>query len=128
MTQPPRNNVAAVLGGCGFVGSALVRKLLDDGQYERVIVVDNLSSGSKSLLPKHPRLEDPIESDVRDLSLRAIGLPADVFYLCGAPFVPTSWSQPDATKDSNVQVLRDFLDRNAEMADSFRLVYASSGE
>ena len=45
-----------VTGGAGAIGSRLVQRLLDGGA-DRVIVVDDLSSGHEWLLPKDPRLE-----------------------------------------------------------------------
>lgn len=41
---------AIVTGGCGFIGSHLVERLIDDGH--KVIVLDNLSSGSLENLEK----------------------------------------------------------------------------
>ncbi|SKA56275.1 NAD-dependent epimerase/dehydratase family protein [Enterovibrio nigricans] len=40
-----------VTGGCGFIGSHLVESLLADGHHVRV--VDNLSTGSRSNVPRH---------------------------------------------------------------------------
>jgi UDP-glucose 4-epimerase len=44
----------AITGGAGFIGSALVRQLLDRGC--TVLVLDDLSQGSRGNLPDHPRL------------------------------------------------------------------------
>lgn len=46
--------LATVTGGCGFIGSHLVRRLLADGS--RVVVLDDFSSGQPHHLPAHPRL------------------------------------------------------------------------
>jgi UDP-glucose 4-epimerase len=43
--------VNVILGGAGFIGSNLVRFLMACG--EKVIVIDNLSNGSKDFLPKN---------------------------------------------------------------------------
>ena len=45
-----------VVGGAGFVGSNLVRRLLAGG-IERVVVVDNLLSAERSNLPADSCLE-----------------------------------------------------------------------
>ena len=39
-----------VTGGCGYIGSHMVHELVDAG--ERVIVLDNLSTGFRSALPE----------------------------------------------------------------------------
>ena len=39
---------ALVTGGAGFIGSALVRGLLSREDVERVVVVDNLLTGSEA--------------------------------------------------------------------------------
>ena len=54
-----------VTGGSGAIGSQLVRRLLGDGA-ERVVVVDDLSSGYAWLLPDDPRVE-LVTGDVCDL-------------------------------------------------------------
>ena len=46
---------ALVTGGAGFIGSNLVKKLLENGA-EKIIVIDNLSSGHKWLLPEDERI------------------------------------------------------------------------
>jgi UDP-glucose 4-epimerase len=45
---------ALVSGGCGFIGSHLVERLLADGL--EVHVLDDLSTGRMENLPKHPKL------------------------------------------------------------------------
>ncbi len=52
-----------VTGGAGFIGSVLVRRLLDAGQ--QVTVLDDLSSGSRHSLSDHPNLRF-VEGDVLD--------------------------------------------------------------
>ena len=47
-------NKVLVTGGCGFIGSHLVERLLDDGN--KVVVIDNMSVGSKKNLPVHKNL------------------------------------------------------------------------
>ena len=42
-----------VVGGAGFVGSNLVRALLDHGP-ERIVVVDNLLSAERENVPDDP--------------------------------------------------------------------------
>ena len=57
-----------IAGGAGFIGSHVVRRLLDD-QHATVTVLDNLSSGSEAYLSD--LLDDPrlrlVRADVKDL-------------------------------------------------------------
>jgi UDP-glucose 4-epimerase len=55
-----------VTGGAGAIGSRLVHLLLDSGA-ERVVVIDDLSSGYKWLLPNDPRVTLVIR-DVADIT------------------------------------------------------------
>ena len=51
-----------ITGGCGFVGTNLVNRLLQDGH--QVIVIDDLSSGYKQNLHKYTKfIEGSIEDD-----------------------------------------------------------------
>lgn len=45
-----QNNVVLVTGGAGYIGSHVVKQLVDAG--ERVVVLDNLSNGSRKALQK----------------------------------------------------------------------------
>ena len=47
-TRPDR--AWCVVGGAGFIGSTLVARLLAEDRVDRVVVLDNLSSGSRELL------------------------------------------------------------------------------
>ncbi|MEO0405612.1 MAG: NAD-dependent epimerase/dehydratase family protein [Bacteroidota bacterium] len=53
-----------VTGGAGFIGSAMVERLLRDPKME-VVAVDNLSTGYKRNIPSSPRLTF-IKCDVND--------------------------------------------------------------
>ena len=45
----------AVTGGCGFIGAAVVKRLLDEGAH-RVLVLDSLKAGRKERLPEDSRV------------------------------------------------------------------------
>jgi UDP-glucose 4-epimerase len=118
--------VAAVLGGSGFVGSALVRRLLAENRYDQILVVDDLSAGWKAPVLDEERV-DFICEDVKNVSLADLGLPNPIYYLCAAPYVPDSFDDPQQTIDRNVTTLESFLEMNfRHMPQTF--VYASSGE
>ena len=67
-----------VVGGAGFVGSALVRRLLD-ARPRRVLIVDNLLSADISNVPEHPAINF-IQGSIADDSILA-QLPRDVDYV-----------------------------------------------
>lgn len=115
----------AVFGGCGFIGSALVRKLVKLG-VDRVHVVDDLSSGREYLLPDSDRVGF-IRANAATFDLTGLGPLDCAYYLCAAPFVPDSFRNPDLTKHANVEVLHKFLVKNRHSMPS-RMIYASSGE
>lgn len=54
-----------VTGGCGFIGSHIVRSLVDQG--ERVVVFDNLSAGSRDHLPPGVTLFEGDITQIADL-------------------------------------------------------------
>jgi nucleoside-diphosphate-sugar epimerase len=61
-----------VTGGAGFIGSAVVERLLTDDH--DVVILDNFSNGSRDNLSgveSHPRLRDVIAGDVADESVVA---------------------------------------------------------
>lgn len=116
---------ALVFGGCGFIGSALVRKLLDS-EYGTVRVVDDLRHGFASNLPEDERVELQV-APAEGFELARNRLPSVIFYLCAEPFVPFSYSDPRAVYNGNVLSLGRFLD-NVPTELPTRIVYASSGE
>ena len=82
-----------VTGGAGYIGSHTVHELVDAG--ERVVVLDNLSTGFARALPA-PML--PIVGDVGDAALVA-ELIADheveaIIHFAGSTIVPESVADP----------------------------------
>lgn len=115
-----------VTGGAGFIGSALVRELLETGE-ERVGVVDNLNSGKLSNLDA---VKDRVEThlvDIRDYDeLARVFEGAEVIYhLAAIPSVPRSISEPVPSHDVNINGTFNVY-RAAQKTGVRRVVYAAS--
>ncbi|MBL8239714.1 MAG: SDR family oxidoreductase [Bryobacterales bacterium] len=115
-----------VTGGAGFIGSALVRELLANGE-SRVSVVDNLNSGKLANLEA---VKDQVEThlvDIRDYDeLARIFAGADVVYhLAAIPSVPRSIKDPIPSHDVNINGTFNVY-RAAQAAGVRRVVYAAS--
>lgn len=114
-----------VTGGAGFIGSHLVRRLLELG--ERVRVVDDFSTGHRSNLAEvEPRCE-LIEGDIRDRELvqHSVQGVESVFHLAARASVPRSVQQPLAAHEVNVTGTLNLL-LAARDAGVRRFVYSSS--
>jgi UDP-glucose 4-epimerase len=120
----PRLNV--VTGGAGFIGSALVRTLLEQGD-SQVRVVDNLLTGHAENLAELRAQIEWDRSDIRDAQAMQSALRgADVvFHLAAIPSVPRSIQDPVPSHEVNINgtfnVLRACVDAKVR-----RVVYAAS--
>jgi len=114
-----------VTGGAGFIGSALVRTLLNaDGQ---VAVIDNLLSGREKNLEEVRDRIDLHVIDIRDgAAIAPIIAGADaVFHLAAIPSVPKSIDEPRPSHDVNINGTFEVL-HAAAIGKVRRLVYAAS--
>jgi UDP-glucose 4-epimerase len=114
-----------VTGGAGFIGSHIVRRLLDDGR--RVTVIDNLSSGSRDNLADVLDRITFVEGDIRnpsDCDRACKGVDA-IFHLAALPSVPRSIKDPVACNDHNVNGTIQLLEA-ARRAGARRVVFSSS--
>ncbi len=112
-----------VTGGAGFIGSHLVRSLLDRG--DRVRVLDNLSTGSKANLAG---LEvDFIEGDIRDAAVvqQSIKDVDFIFHLAAFISVAGSMEDPLTCYTANLNGSLNVL-MQASQAGVQRVVLASS--
>jgi UDP-glucose 4-epimerase len=114
-----------VTGGAGFIGSHIVRRLLDDGR--RVTVIDNLSTGSRDNLAEVLDRITIVEGDIRnpsDCDRACKGVDA-IFHLAALPSVPRSIKDPVACNDHNVNGTIQLLEA-ARRAGARRVVFSSS--
>ncbi len=113
-----------VTGGAGFIGSHLVRALLEAG--DEVRVLDDFSTGLRENLPDHPRLR-LYEGDVRDAALvaKAVRGVERVFHLAAMVSVPQSMEEPLRCLDVNERGTVALLDA-ARRAGVQRVVLAST--
>ena len=116
-----------VTGGAGFIGSHLVAKLAEQGNYVRVL--DNLSTGKLSNIDALLKdgLVDFVKGDIRDLSaVKAAVSGVDVvFHLAAQISVPLSILNPKLNHEVNAVGTSNLL--NASKCDGVgRFVFVSS--
>lgn len=115
-----------VTGGAGFIGSSVVRALLDEGA-ERVTVLDNLQSGYEKNLSEVADRVDLHIADIRDYDAIAPlikGAPK-VFHLAAIPSVPRSITEPVPSHTTNIDGTFNVF-RAAAEGGAGRIVYAGS--
>lgn len=114
-----------VTGGAGFVGSYLVRFLLDRG--ERVRVLDNFSTGKRENLEEVADRVDLVEGDLNDREAvaKAVRDVDFVLHEAAIPSVPRSVEKPMESHEANATGTLSLL-QAAQAAGVSRLVYASS--
>lgn len=114
-----------VTGGAGFVGSAVVRMLLDKG-FE-VDIIDAFYKGHAANLPNDPRVT-LFESDLTDSEQVARVLqrdPQSVIHLAAHHFIPFCIENPAETVRSNVLGTETLLEK-LTAANVRKLIFAST--
>lgn len=116
-----------VVGGAGFVGSALLRALLRDGA-GRILIVDNLLSADRSSVPDDPRVTF-IGKSINDEDVLR-GLPADLdfaWHLACYHGNQSSIANPLADHEHGALSSLKLFARLVEIRSLRKVVYASAG-
>ena len=114
-----------VTGGAGFIGSHIVRALVDRG--DRVRVMDDFSSGKRENLTEVMPDIELVEGDIRDenIAIDAVKGIETVFHLAAVPSVPRSIKEPRLTHQVNVDGTFNLL-LAARDASVSRFIFSSS--
>jgi len=114
-----------VTGGGGFIGSNLVRALVERG--ERVRVLDNFATGKRSNLAEFAGQVELLEGDIRDRALveQAVAGVDYVLHQAALGSVPRSIQDPITSNEVNVNGTINLL-WAAKQARVKRFVFASS--
>jgi len=114
----------AVTGGAGFIGSHLVKNLVERGN--EVIVIDNLNTGKKENIEKISKKIDFFEIDIRDFSaIEDILKNIDgIFHEAALASVQDSFRIPDEFFEVNVNGTENIFKIGKKLG--IKIVYASS--
>ena len=114
----------AVTGGAGFIGSHLVKNLVEHG--DEIIVIDNLNTGKKKNIEKFSEKIDFFEVDIRDFNaIEDILKNVDgVFHEAALASVQDSFRIPDEFFDVNVKGTENIFKIGKKLG--IKVVYASS--
>ncbi len=116
-----------VVGGAGFVGSNLVRKLLESSPRE-VLVVDNLLSAERANVADDPRVSFIEGSITDDNVLNRLQNDLDyVFHLATYHGNQSSMHDPLADHENNTLTTLKLYERIKEFDGIKRVVYSSAG-
>ncbi len=118
-----------VSGGAGFIGSHLVRWLLEDERVQRVVIFDNFSSGQLSYIEEitnDPRLEIA-KADLKELGAVTSAMAGcdTVFHLAANPDIARAVTQPDIDFWEGTYLTQNVLE--AMRVNNVRKIFYTSG-
>jgi nucleoside-diphosphate-sugar epimerase len=115
-----------VTGGAGFIGSGLVRQLVEIPGAE-VVAFDNLNSGKEANLTGVAGKWSLVQGDIRDTAAVAKVMQGAhiVFHLAAIPSVPRSIKDPVPSHDVNINGTFNVF-QGAKEGGAKRVVYAAS--
>jgi len=116
-----------VTGGAGFIGSEVVKQLVDRGSY--VTVLDNFSSGKQDYIIKSEKVK-VINGDVCDEEL-VPGIVKDVEYiihLAALPFIPDCYQHPQEFFKINTNGTLNLAYNSIKSESLERFVFISTSE
>ena len=117
-----------VTGGCGFIGTNLIKKLLNDGH--KVECLDNYSTGKKeNELVGCNYIEVDISDNLRrhkgfGLETYQLQKPDIIYHLAAIPRIQPSFLEPTKTFDSNVKATQNIMEYARTL--NVPVVYAGS--
>ncbi len=113
-----------VTGGAGFIGSRVVKLLLEEKH--EVTVIDNLHSGKLENISNFQNKIDFHNVDVRDFKkIKSIALKSDgIFHFAALTDVLESFTKPDEYNAVNVKGTQNILDIAKQL--NLKVVFASS--
>ena len=114
----------AVTGGAGFIGSHLVKNLVERGN--EIIVIDNLNTGKKKNVKKNLKKINFFEVDIRDFSTTEdiMKNANGIFHEAALASVQDSFRIPDKFFDVNVKGTENIFKIGKKLG--IKVVYASS--
>lgn len=120
------NKKKLIAGAAGFIGSAIVRALLADGEHVKVLVRKTTNMAAlEGLITQYPGKLEVCYGDIRDqASVEAALADCDVFYFTAAYFA--HWTlNPDEQYDVNIRGTRASMMAAVKMGVE-RVVYTST--
>ena len=120
-----RTHKILVTGGAGFIGSHVVKALLNDGH--NVCVFDNFSTGKPENLPANDSNLEVLQGDIRNWKKIHIAVQETDFiiHLAGVSDAVASMEDPRVTFEMNTLGFTNVLDAIRQQGFAGKLIYAS---